>query len=381
MLATCLMLSKAAECEGPASFQSKASLVLTCASALVAWFLLDALLFRTCFYITWLKPETTLGIFGYVLRREQRAQRTLGDNLVATVGDSRFVYNMRIVNGPGNKTGLVFRNAGVWGSNPKAWYYLLRELDPHANRYRAVVLGLTNYEDEDLNVDTGEDQVQLRYVLTYLSLSDAFDFASTYHRRDTRFWVLRDALFRGFALQPDIHDFLEHPRRRIDVVRLYRDFDRWIENHEETDSSMSGLKIDWANWSAQLPPGFADEAKTVEKGLMRRPAPQQGRMAAFRRFWFGRILERYRESRTKVIFLRLARGPIQRPDFLKRGSGSTVHDLARDYPNAALVGEHAFDSLEDPANFGDGTHLNRAGANRFAEMLPREIAGVLAEGR
>ena len=47
------------------------------------------------------------------------------------------------------QTGYVFRHAGVAGSDVRTWYYMLRDLDPTARRYRAIVFGVDDYEDED----------------------------------------------------------------------------------------------------------------------------------------------------------------------------------------------------------------------------------------
>ncbi len=71
---------------------------------------------------------------------------------------------------------------------------------------------------------------------------------------------------------------------------------------------------------------------------------------------------------TKIVFLRLPRGPIPRPDFLSRAKSSSIRELAA-RPNVILCDEHAFDSLEHPELFGDGMHLNRAGVAKFSPML------------
>jgi lysophospholipase L1-like esterase len=106
------------------------------------------------------------------------------------------------------------------------------------------------------------------------------------------------------------------------------------------------------------------------------PAPQTGRLAAFRRAWYGRIFDRYRGSRTKIVFVRLPRGPIPRPDGLVRKKSSTIREFAS-RPNVLLCDEHAFDSLEHPELFRDGMHLNRAGVARFSPMLAEDTSRML----
>jgi lysophospholipase L1-like esterase len=112
---------------------------------------------------------------------------------------------------------------------------------------------------------------------------------------------------------------------------------------------------------------------------MREPAPQTGRLAAFRRAWYGRILDRYRGSPTKIIFVRLPRGPIPRPDGLVHKKSATIREFAA-LPNVLLCDEHAFDSLEHPELFRDGLHLNRDGIARFSPMLAESIGRMLGSG-
>src|SRR5579862_6607548 len=111
-------------------------------------FALDSLLFRTPLYPPWLAPYSSTGIFENTFRRELRSQAENGDNLIVTLGDSRFGYLPRLANELTPQSGYVFRNAGAAGTDPRAWYYMLRDLDPTASRYRAVVFGVDNFDDE-----------------------------------------------------------------------------------------------------------------------------------------------------------------------------------------------------------------------------------------
>jgi lysophospholipase L1-like esterase len=90
------------------------------------------------------------------------------------------------------------------------------------------------------------------------------------------------------------------------------------------------------------------------------------------------MLDRYRESRTKIIFVRLARGPVVRPASLVQKKSASIREFAS-RPNVFLASEHAFDSLERPELFKDALHLNRPGATRFSAMLVDEIARILRQ--
>jgi lysophospholipase L1-like esterase len=178
--------------------------------------------------------------------------------------------------------------------------------------------------------------------------------------------------------QRDIQEFLSHPLKRIQAVRLNNEgYPTWTWNYEETPRTMVGLQIDWSAWKVVFPPGAdQNQIDTVKAFLMYPVAPQTGRFAAYRRQWFGKIIDRYRGSPTKIVFVRLARGPIPRPGNLVRKKSSSIREFAR-RPNVLLMPEHAFDSLEHPEFYKDGMHLNREGAARFSTMLAEEVAKLL----
>jgi hypothetical protein len=193
-----------------------------------------------------------------------------------------------------------------------------------------------------------------------------------------RWEVFRGALFKGFVLARDVQAFLSKPKERIKQVRLYNaGWAYWNYIYNEDPRSLAGLQIDWSAWKASFPPG-ADQIQrvTVANILLRPVAPQTGHYAGFRRLWFRRILDRYRGSRTKIIFVRLARGPIPRPTGLVRKKSASIREFAA-RSNVFLADEHAFESLERPELFKDALHLNRAGSARFSAMLVDEVSRIL----
>lgn len=348
------------------------------ALALVGLFGADALLFRTGLYTTILEPDSSTGIFEMTLRREHNAQATHGDNLVVTLGDSRFAYSTKLTDGVTAETGYVFRHAGVAGTDARSWYYMLRDLDPTASRYRAVVLGTPDYDDEDEAFNPADDIRALHYCIARLRWSDIVPFARSFESRELQWQAFRGALLKGIVLQKDMLEFLSHPKKRLDYVALCRTgWESWTYDYQETTRSMAGLKIDWATRTATFPPGADEDQKDTVKYQMRPTEPQTGRLAAYRREWFGRIIQRYRGSRTKIIFVRLPRSPIPRPPELDHKISSSIREFAS-IPNVMLANEHAFESLERPELFKDGIHLNRAGIAEFSPMLAREISRMLA---
>lgn len=338
---------------------------------------LDALLFRTKLYPQLLEPASSTGQFELTLRRERQAQRRYGDNLVVTLGDSRFGYSTRLTDELTPRNGYVFRHAGMAGTDVRAWYYMLRDLDPTARRYRAVVFAVNDYDDEDWGIP--DDDIRLlHYVINRLRLSDIPDFYRAFQDRSMQWEAFRDSILKGLVYQSDIQAFLSNPIKRIRYVRLCNEgWATWTRNYVEPSKTMVGVTIDWTTWKATFPPGAGeDQRDTVRNVLLRGVAPQTGHFAAFRRTWFGKIFDRYRDSPTKIVFLRLARGPILRPDNLVQKKSSSIREFAR-RPNVLLVPEHAFDSLEHPELFKDAIHLNRDGSARFSAMLAEVVAKLL----
>jgi hypothetical protein len=314
--------------------------------------------------------------------REQRAQQKNGSNVIVTLGDSRMSYLPRLSNELTLETGYVFRNAGIPGSDLRTWYYMLRELDPTRRRYRAVVIGVNDYDDEDTSDQPDDDLRSMHLCAVRLQLSDALDFAWSFHSAQQRWSAFRGTLFKGVILQQDIRAFLSNPRKRIEYVQLCRrEWPSWTYNYVESDRSMVGLAIDWQKLTAVYPPGADDiQRESVAWFLLRGPAPQTGRLAALRREWFGRIVDRYRGTGTPIVFVRLPRGPIPRPDWLARKSGSSIRELAS-RPGVMLGEEHAYESLEHPEFFKDGMHMNREGVKRFSAMLARDVTRMLGPAR
>jgi hypothetical protein len=353
-------------------------LIVACLAAVAGWFALDAALFRTNLYPSVLAPDSSAGTFELTLRAERLAQRRLGDNVICTLGDSRFAYSTKLANALTPETGYVFRNAGVPGSDPRVWYYMLRDLDPHANRYQAIVFGLTSYDDEDDVFIRADDMRSMHFIVYRLRWSDTFDLAKSFLTPQNRWQAFRGTLLKGFALQRDVHAFLDHPKDRIDYVHLaHQGFESWMADYVETKRNLAGLSIDWNTGKAVFPPNLdAGTQSTLEYTIKWPPSTEH--VAEYRRLWFGRILDRYQGSRTRIVFLRLARNPIPRPGH--PALPSSIRDLAK-RPSVLLYDEHAFEYLERPELFKDAVHLNYDGVNLFSADVARGLARLLGPPR
>lgn len=353
-------------------------LVLACLAACVSVLALDSLVFRTGFYAAFLDPQSSTGTFELTLRSELDAQKRNGDRMVVTFGSSRFFWSPKVIDQRPGPHLYVLRCASVPGTDARTWYYLIRDLDPTARRYRALVFGVDDYDDEDRAFNTSDDIRVLHYAIARLRWSDTLAFTRSFDNWEARFTALSGLLLKGTVYRRDVQEFLSNPKKRLVYVHWYdRQWANMIFNYKAPADSMAGLAIDWPTLRVTFPPGAnATQRDSVMSFLAHPPDPQTGRLAAFQRRWFGRILDRYRGSPTKLVFLRLPRGPVPRPDNLTHKLSSSIRELAS-RPNVILMDEHAFDTLERPELFQDGMHLNREGIERFSLLLEDEINRVL----
>jgi hypothetical protein len=355
--------------------------IIGCLAAMAALFGIDALVFRANIYPSVIEPQSSAGYFELTLRKEKQRQRGPGE-LIVTLGDSRFAYLPRLSNQYTATTGYTFTSAGVAGSNPRMWYYMLRDLDPTARRYQAVVLGVDDYDDEDGFADYEDYLADLHYVIGRLRLTDVFDFAASYRTLPHQWEAFRGSLFKGLTYQQDFHAFLLNPAKRIKDVRfIHEGWAHWTYDYIEDPRSLRGLTVDWKLMKADYPDSFdAVQRQTVKDVTLRPVAPQTGHVARYRRMWLGRILDRYRGSPTRVVFARLARGPVPRPDYLVERKSSSIREFTA-RPNVLLCDEHAFESLERPELYKDALHLNREGSTQFSKLLADELRRVLGPPR
>lgn len=346
-------------------------------AGLTSIFLLDAAIFRSGFYLNWVEPDSSTGLFEYRLRAELEAQAGR-DKLVVTFGDSRFAYLARVANQYTAESGYTFRQAGTAGSSARDWYYMLRDLDPTARRYQAVVIGFDDLEDEESPVPRQDDPRSLHYVIGRLRLTDVWDFARSHLTRPMQWKALRGGLFQGIVMQEDVHDFLLRPRERIASAKLNRQgWAGWAYDYDDEPQSLAGLSIDWKTRSVTFPPGMNPAHRSILNQTILRPSfPPNGWRTDFHREWVGRIADRYRDSPTRLVFIRLPRGPLPPQADVPLNAESSLRQLAR-RPRVFVGNPLRYAELEKPEFYKDPLHLNRAGAHAFSKMLVAEVRELI----
>lgn len=343
--------------------------------AAVIFCAVEALVFHTHFYSSMLEPSSSAGTLYWQLWNEQH-RISSGKNQVLAVGDSQMVFRPKIANQFSGETGYTFASVATPGSTPRCWYYMIRELDPQARRYAAIIVPTDDYDDEDWE-DLSSRLGDLYFLLPILRLSDLVEFSSSYPTWSERWQAFRGGLLKGWSYRRDFQDFLvNHKKRRFAIKWNRQELAQAIYNYTWTERSLKGMTVDWEARKIHFPedqtPG---ERQAAENILLRGIAPQTGERATYRRRWFGRIIQHYRGSRTRVIFVRLPRGPVIRPYVVVKKSSSILEFAARG--EVSLVNEHRFEELERPELFVDALHMNAPGSERFSIMLTREVARIL----
>jgi 8-oxo-dGTP pyrophosphatase MutT (NUDIX family) len=347
---------------------------LLCAAA--AFVAVEGMVFRTSVYSRLLEPDSTAGLLQSILADEKR-RAVAGPREVLAIGDSRMGFRARAANELEAETGYRFATIAMPGSTPRVWYYMLRDVDPTARRYAAILIGVDDYDDEDY-ADLSNRELDIRYVTPLLGWADVLPFAASYPEWRTRWEASRAGLFKGYAYRTDFQDFLAHHKFRMKQVAVARDEAALFRyNLAWSSNDVTGLSVDWKAWTIHFPEGSTESQKRIlTEVLMRESVEQTGLRGKYLRQWYGRIVERYQVSRTKIVFLRLPRGPVVRPILVARKT-AVARELAASNAQVRLIGEHAFDSLEQPRFFGDPLHLNQAGSQEFSHMAARETASVL----
>jgi len=333
-------------------------------------------LFGSSLYRRILEPASNAGQVELLIE-QARQHPPEPDKTVLVMGDSRIGEGFsakvadRVAGGR-----LRFVNGAASGSTPRSWYYMLRELDPGPANYRAIVLAVDDYRDEDGVWSWADYPLDLRIVIACLRLSDALDFAASFHQPALRFEALRAGLYKGFVYKDDLRAFLASPTARLQKVQAFRQNGAtWTYEYTGNAGSLAGLSVDWAQRSISFPPGLTDAQKQeLRAALLRGMEPQHGDKYRYRKEWLGRIVDRYRGTSTRVVFVRVPRAPVPPP-----ASGtalpSAISELA---PAVTIVDENAFTSIEKPEYFFDSLHLNAQGREEFSKQLAARLQETVA---
>jgi len=183
---------------------------------LVAFICVDGAVFHTRLYTSILAPDSYAGRIAAITKAEKQRQSS-GLKEVLVLGDSRMAegFSTAVADELGSAVGLKFVNLAEPASTIVTWQYILREVDPTAQRYWAIIVPYgIGYEPK-----TAEG-LRTSMAAPLLRYGDCFRFASAFQTWSGWFRAFTACILRGSAFQSDVVDFLQHPIARIRSIQL-----------------------------------------------------------------------------------------------------------------------------------------------------------------
>jgi hypothetical protein len=340
---------------------------------IAAFICVDAIIFHSGLYVSILAPNSYAGRIAEITRAEtERPSSGLKEVLV--LGDSRVAegFSATLANELGSPAGLQFVSLAEPAASASTWYYMLREIDPTARRYSAIVIPYgIGYEPNSA------DSLRISMTAPLLRYADCFNFASGFQRWSGRFKAFTSCILRGSAYQDDVVDLLAHP-----VARLRSLKEKDIRMHSRAmykgrDYDLVGTTYDATTGHVMFASKLTEGQRLAFRKSLIQPSQSDTEYSLkLQREWIPRIMNRYSDSPTAIVLTPMPRGPfVDLPGFHK-GYDSILPNSVIQKSTLSLPG-HTFDSLEKPEYYFDAFHLNSKGRRRFTETLVSELMGLV----
>lgn len=343
-------------------------------AAVCLYLLAEAAVFRSGWYCRYLEPNSSAGEVEYRLRWTLHTPRASVPE-VAVVGDSRIAEGFSARNA-GKAAGgrLHFTNMGLPGTSPRVWYYLLRDADPDRRRFSTIVLAFDQYSDQDSPEDLRNRPTDIHYVAGRLGFEDCFDFADSFPDRKLRAEALSGCFLKGIAFRADVQAFLSDIPGRVARAKDWRDNGyEYNENYGGMENNLTGLQVNAETREIHFPPNLTEQQMaTIRSTCLPSAATQTGFTTLYRKEWIGSILDLYRGTKTRFVFLQIPRSPQPLPEQPTRAR--FIESVASN-PSIRVLPTQTFKDLEKPETFGDGLHMNHTGRAIFSERLAHLIEG------
>jgi hypothetical protein len=334
-----------------------------------AFVCLDGAIFHTGLYVSILAPVSYAGRMAVITRAEKQ-RPVSGLKEVLVVGDSRMAegFSAVVADELGSAAGFKFVSLAEPASTAITWYYLLREVDPTARRYWAIVVPYgVGYEP------ASAEPLRISMAAPLLRYGDCFTFASGFQQWSGRFRAFTACILRGSAYQSDLADLLEHPIARIKSIEREPTLVHARAVYRGRDYDMVGTSYDSRTGQITFPPQLTEaQRQTIRKSLLQPSQSEMQYSLKLQRDWIPRILSRYSKTPTAIVLTPVPRGP-----FLELPGFSVARNAA--FPKVVAqrtdvsLPEQTFDFLEKPEYYFDGYHLNAKGRQKFTETLVTKL--------
>ncbi len=340
---------------------------------ITAFVCIDGIIFHSGLYISILAPDSYAGRLE-VLTRVEKQRPASGLKEVLVLGDSRMAegFSSTVADELGSAAGFKFVNLTEPASTVSSWYYMLREVDPAARRYSAIVVPYgIGYEPSTA------DLLRISMAAPLLRYGDCFNFTSAFERWSGRFRAFTACILRGSAYQSDVTDLLEHPIARIRSVQQEAERMRSRAAYKGKDYDLVGTSYNPTTGQVTFAPKLTEpQRQAVRKSLIQPSESDMEYSLKLQREWIPRILNRYSNSSTVIVLTPVPRGPFAELTGFSKASHSILPGGVIQRTTFSLP-EQTFDFLEKPEYYFDAFHLNSKGRQRFTETLVSELVGRL----
>lgn len=349
----------------------------------VTFFCLDGLIFRSGLYERHLSPVSMSG-YGYYIDYYEKRRASDPSRDVLLTGDSRMAegFSAYLANASGDAKNLHFVQGSIPGASLRTWYYLLKDMDPHADRYRAIVISVPSYRQvspADPSLDKSMQDTDL--LAPILGFREMVDLAGTYPSTETKWQVWPRVFIAALNYRMDLQDYLLHPKNRKLSVRWRHDVNIRIgDDYKGHLESMDGLSVDLQARSLTLPSRLSDNEKQIV--TQRFLAPYSFPADAFDAYtqeWLEKICALYAHSNTQLLIARVPTSPL--PVVFDEKDKPMAHFVAAlaGVPNMKLIPEDTFLNLENPHYFFDTNHLNAEGRVQFTHEMVAVLPTMLTD--
>jgi hypothetical protein len=340
---------------------------------LAAFICVDGAVFHTRVYTSMLAPDSYAGRMEFITRAE-KARTSSGLKEVLVLGDSRMAegFSAAVANQLSSVAGFRFVNLAEPACAVNLWHYMLREVDPTARRYWAIVVPYgVGFEPNSA------DPLRISMAAPLLRYGDCINFASAFQRWSGRFRAFTACILRGSAFQSDVLDLLQHPIARIRSVQQGSKRLRSRDSYKGRDYDIVGTSYDPKTGLVTLPSRLTEaQREALRESLVKPSQPEIQDFLRMQRDGIRQILDHYSASPTEIVLTPVPRGP-----FAGLPGASMTFQAA--FPTITAqktvfsLPEQTFNFLEMPEYYFDGYHLNAKGRQRFTETLVTELVGRL----
>ncbi len=346
-------------------------------AVLLAWFLLESLVYRSGFYYRFLaEPHSNAGA---TMLRPLLARREATDAppTVLVFGDSRVGQGFSQATAAAVAPGWTFVNVSVPGSTPRTWFYLLRKMQRDGTPFDAVVVGMLY---QPMGAGRWADwSLDPAFMAPLTDLRDAREFPASFDNAAIRRRAHHTLWLPALQMQKDTQALLASPRERRRSLRGKRWWLENIGNYPGREGVMPALEFDAGRRVLDWGDATPEQRQQVEQHLAILAGTPAAANDEFLAHWLGRMLALARDNDAPLIVFPLPRGPYPQALPGEHGTTPSLAALARE-PDVVVLPADFLADLEAPGYFFDALHANTAARRIMSERLARAVADAMAAG-